>query len=57
MKRMISIVLIAGLLLVIIMPGLSASPMYISTGEALTIYESADVRGNGAAAVDARRGF
>ncbi len=43
MKRMISIVLIAGLLLVIVMPGLSASPMYINTGEVQIIYESANV--------------
>lgn len=42
MKRMISMVLLAGLLLAIAMPGLSASPVYINAGEALTIYASAD---------------
>jgi SH3-like domain-containing protein len=42
MKRLISMVLLAGLLLAIAVPGLSASPAYINAGEALTIYESAD---------------
>ncbi len=43
MKSMICIMLLAGLLLAIAIPGLSASPVYLNAGEALTIYESADV--------------
>ena len=43
MKRIISMIFIAGLLLTTAIPGLSASLVYINAGEALIIYESADM--------------